>query len=138
MSNIITASVEFYFKGEKFSPALNIDLDAYMQSSGYLPELYGLIAKENNIDLYSYEYEMMLAENIIITDAQGLVKEFVDNNKLDIKGFESAWEKDSALKSIQSIAERIMGIDSLQQYPGLRKALLEAYESGKKHSGSRI
>lgn len=132
MSNIITASVKFYFKGEKYTPALTIELDTYMQSSGYVPELYGLIAKINNIDLYSYEFEMMMAEQIMITDAQGLVKEYIENNILDIKGFESAWEDHRALKNIQSIAEKNMGSDCLRQYPGLRETLLEVYESGKK------
>ena len=62
MSNYITASVEFYFKGEKHGASIELDMDQHMHASGELPDLYPLLAKAMNIGAYSYEYEMMLAE----------------------------------------------------------------------------
>ena len=134
MSNIITASVEFYFKGNKISASIELDLDQHMQATGRMPALFPLLAKASELDVYSYEYEMMQAEEIVFSDAKGLVKEYVVNTILDIAGFESAWQEKSVLTNIQSIAERNMGINDLQDHPELRQTLLEVYESGKKRS----
>jgi hypothetical protein len=45
-----------------------------MQTTGKVPDLFPLLAKVSKIGFYSYEYEMMQAEEIIFSDAQGLVK----------------------------------------------------------------
>lgn len=138
MKNSITATIEFYFKGECFTPSITIDLDLHMQSDGCLPNLHSMIANNNNIDLYSYEYEIMLAEKISITDAQGLIKEYVVKGVLNSEAFESAWQDHKALQEIQSIVKQNMGIDDLQQHPEFKKTLLEVYKTGKKYPGTRI
>ena len=132
MKNSVTATIEFYFKGERFTPSITLDLDKHLQANSCLPNFYSLIAIDNNIDLYSYEYEMMLAEQISITDAQGLVKEYIADGILDTKAFESAWQEHKALQDIQSIVEKNMGINDLQQHPEFEKTLLEVYKSGHK------
>jgi len=134
MSNTITASVEFHFKGNKISASIELDLDQHMQATGRIPSLFPLLAKVSELDVYSYEYEMMQAEEIVFSDAKGLVQEYVVNSILDIAGFELAWQEHSMFTNIQSIAERNMGINDLQDHPELRQTLLEVYESGKKHS----
>lgn len=128
--NIITASINFDFKGKQFSPSLTIDLDIHLQSTGKLPDFYGLIAAENDIDLYSYEYEMMLTEDIKIHHAEGLVADFIVNNTLDTDAFERAWEEQHILDDIQKIVERNMGLSDLQQHPELKQTLVEIYQLG--------
>ena len=71
MSNFITASVEFYFKGEKHGASIELDMDQHMHASGELPDLYPILAKAMDLGAYSYEYEMMLAETIMFSDAKG-------------------------------------------------------------------
>lgn len=132
MKNIVTASVEFYFKGVKFSPSLTIELDPYMQSSGRIPVLYPFIATENNIDHYSYEYEMMQAENIKFNQAEGLVADYVVNGVLDIEAFELAWNEQQILTTIQQIVERHGLTYAVQQHPDFEKTLIEAYKSGER------
>ncbi len=127
MKNIITATIEFYFKGEKFTPSLTIELDEHMQSSGSIPNLYPLIARESNIDLYSYEYEMMLAEAIKITKAEGIISDFVENELLNTEEFEKAWKKQKILTELEDIVKRNMGIDNLDQHPDLKQTLLYVY-----------
>ena len=134
MKNTLTAFIEFYFKGEKFTPSITLELDHYMQSNSGLPNIYNLISSENNIDLYSYEYEMMLAENIKFGQAQGLVAKFVVNGELDIKAFELAWHEQTVITQLQDIAKRNMTIDDLQQHPALEAALREAYHLGQNAS----
>ncbi len=131
MSNHITASVEFYYKGDKLSATIELDLDQHMQATGQLPELYPLLAKALNLDLYSYEYEMMQAEVIFFNNAKGLVAEHLDEGLLDIAAFETAWIENTLLEKLQEIAQRHLSIDDLQQQPDVKNALLEACQLGK-------
>ncbi|HEB57556.1 MAG TPA: hypothetical protein ENI98_14880 [Gammaproteobacteria bacterium] len=131
MSNHITASILFSFKGKKHSPSLELDLDQYMHSNGSIPDLYPLIARANNFDLFSYEYEMMQAEPIKFSNPQGMVAEYVNKNILDIKAFESAWHEHKILQQLQKITANNMAIDDLEQHPELMRAMLQAYQLGK-------
>jgi len=132
MSNHITASIEFYFKGEKHSASIELDLDQHMQSTGRLPALYPLLARAINLDLYSYEYEMMQTETIMFSAAKGLVANHIDEGLLDIDAFESAWQESVAIEKLQTIAQQNLSIEDLQQHPELKNALLEAYRLGTK------
>ena len=134
MSNHVTATIIFSFKGKTHSPALELDLDQYMQNAGHIPDLCPLIAKANNFDLYSYEFEMMQAEPITFSHAKGLVESYVTDGILDINGFESAWHEARLLSDLESIAQNHMAIDALDQHDELKNALLEAYHLGKKNS----
>jgi len=130
MNNHITASVEFYFRGNKISSSIELDLDQHMHSAGKLPDLYPLLARSADLDLYSYEYEMMQAETIIFSQAKGLVTEFINESLLDIEAFETAWSKHSIIERLQEIAQQNLSIEDLQQQPELKKALLQAYQLG--------
>ena len=129
--NMVTLSVEFYFKGEKFSPSKRIDLDEPMSLSGCLPDFHAIIAAEGNIDLYSYEYEMMLVEDIKATRAEGLAVNYVLDGALDIAAFEQAWNQQHEISALEKIAKQHMSIDELNQHPKLKMALLAAYKLGK-------
>lgn len=131
MSNIVKASVMFCFKGESHSPSITLELDKYLEINASIPDLYPLIAKANNHDLYSYEYEMMQAEDIVFSDAEGLVADFVIDGRLDMEGFQAAWQENSLLNQLQEIAQRIMSVDDIHQQPELKKALIETYHLGK-------
>ena len=130
MKNSIKATIEFDFKGERFTPSLNIDLDLHMQSIGRLPDLHGLIASANNIGIYSYEYEMLLAEDIKITDAQGMIKDYIVDGILNTEAFEAVWLEHKALEIIQTIVDKNMPLDDLQQHPEFIKTLLAIYKAG--------
>jgi hypothetical protein len=134
MKSTITASIHFSFKGENHSPSITVELDQYLEGGGggSLPDLCPLIAKFNNHDLYSYEYEMMQAAEIVYSDAKGLVSEFLDEGILDTKEFVLAWHENNALNKLLSIAEAHMNITDFSQHIELKKSLLEAYMLGKK------
>ncbi|GMR00935.1 MAG: hypothetical protein BMS9Abin19_0278 [Gammaproteobacteria bacterium] len=130
MSNHITASVEFYYKGEKLTSSVELDLDKHMQNTGSLPALYPLLAQAINLDFYSYEYEMMQAETIIFNNARGLVVEHVNEGIFDFESFESAWAEAQTLQKLQEIVQRNLSVNDIQQRPELKNALLEAYQLG--------
>lgn len=131
MKNIITATIEFSFKGERLSPSLTLELGVYLKSTGSMPDLYMLIAKENNFDLYSYEYEMMQAEAIQFSNPDGLIENFINAGVLDVENFEAAWQEQHALSKLLEIAEDHLNITDFGQQSELKQALLAAYQLGK-------
>ena len=132
MKNIITASIHFSFKGKELSPSLTVELDPYLEGAGSFPNLCSLIAKANNHDLYSYEYEMMQAAEIKYSDAKGLVADYLNDGQLDVDAFEATWNENKALTKLLSIAEEHMNITDFSQHIELKKSLLDAYMLGKK------
>ena len=132
MNNHITPSVEFYFKGEKFSASIKLDLDQHMLTTGQLPNLYPLLAKAANLDLYSYEYEIMQAETILFINATGLAAEHLNEGVFDFEAFKTTWSETQLLEKLQTIAQNHLAIEDLEQQPDLKKALIEAFHLGKK------
>ncbi len=132
MKNSLVAGVEFYYKGEKYTPSVRIDLDRMMESSGVLSSFYSLIARENGIDLYSYEYEVMQVEEIHYSEVEGFIGDFIHNGELDQQGFVDKWHEEKALSDLAEIAQRCMGVEDLAQQPELARALSEAYQMGQR------
>lgn len=130
MSNLVKASVIFCYKGETLSPSITIELDEYLEVSNALPDLYPIIAKANNHDLYSYEFEMMQAQTIVFSEATGLVAEFITDGLLDIEAFVQAWNDLQCLEALAKIADDVMSVEDLEKNPELKQALLEAYKLG--------
>ena len=138
MKNTITASIHFSFKGKEHSPSLTVELEPYLEGAGSFPNLYSLIARANNHDLYSYEYEMMQATDIKYSDAQGLIAEFINDGQLDVEAFEAAWNENKALIKLLTVAEEHMNITDFSQHSELKKALLAAYMLGRKDGALNI
>ena len=132
MSNHITASVEFYFKGEKITSSIELDVDTHMQTTGRLPDLYPLLARAINLGLHSYEYEMMQAEEILYNNAKGLIAEHVNEGSFDFDSFKAEWVETKMLDKLQDIAQRNLSVGDILQHPELKNALLEAYQLGVK------
>lgn len=131
MKNTITATILFSFKGEQHSPSITIELDKHLESTGKLPDLYPLIANNNNFDLYSYEYEMMQAAEITFSDARGLIANFIVGGQLNTEDFVSAWQESNRLGKLLQITELHMNITDFNQHQELKKAMLAAYQLGK-------
>lgn len=131
MQNRINAAVEFYFKGKKHAASVELDLEQQIQSHGTLPDLYPLLAKAINLDLYSYEYEMMQAEPLHFSQATGLCADYCHDGHFDIETFLLARKEKILTEKLEDIARKHLSVNNLQEHPELKKALLEAYESGK-------
>jgi hypothetical protein len=128
--NTITASIEFHYQGELYSAAETIDLDQIMQAQSALPSLHHLLAVKMGVGQYSYQYEMLLAEEITFRDAQGIAAQYLQGAHFDITGFEVAWRENKILVQLQTIASRLLDVDDIEQQPALKSALLEAYRAG--------
>ncbi len=131
MKNSVVASVEFYFKGERYAPSLQIDLDKLMQQEGAIERLHHTIAVANAIDAYSYEYEMMMAEDIHFDKATGLAAECMHGGQFDIEAFKVKWQELQVVEKVRPIAEQYVGVSDLDAKPKLKAALVAAYLAGK-------
>jgi len=131
MTNKITATIEFYFKGKKFTPNTTIDLDEIMQQNGKIPDLHQMLATLNNIDSYSYEYEMMLGENVQFSDAQGSAASFVNGGHFDFTGFEQKWHDQQLFNTLAPMIKQQLDIDDIDQHPKFKSIIMAAYQAGK-------
>jgi len=128
----IDVGIEFSFKGETHTLSATIDLDAAMANNGTLPDLHPLLARLNNIDTYSYLYEVMESHEIGFSNATGLAAEYLRDGVFDGDTFVRRWQEERQLAQLRPIARQHLNIDNLDHHPALQQALLEAYAAGRK------
>lgn len=133
MANKITASITFHFKGEIFTSSLELDLDELMQRYNGLPPLHETLATENNIDSYSYQYEMLLGEDIQFSNAKGDAVSFLNDGQFNQIEYEHFWFQKNILNHLQQILLTELDIDEIEQHPKLIQAMLAAFEYGRDH-----
>ena len=127
MANRIKLSCEFSFRGKRFTPTLELNLDEIMAQHRALPDLYPLLAERNNIGLYSYEYEMLEAETLSIQALEGWVADHINEQQFDEIGFEHQWHIRNAEAQLQAIIEK----HGLSSNIEILAALTEAYQLGR-------
>lgn len=91
--NKITASVAFDFKGESYHFATEIDVAKIITHENFYNSVYLSIANDNNIGLYTYEFEIMMDQNIVFSNATGYCASCVNNNILDLKLLKHQYNK---------------------------------------------
>ncbi|MDC9724959.1 MAG: hypothetical protein PSN44_03430 [Gammaproteobacteria bacterium] len=128
--NKVTARIEFSFKGEEHKPSVILDLDEMMQKHHGIPPLHQYLATLHNIDSYSYEYEMLLAEEVQFSDAEGFAESFVTNNHFDQTAFEQYWLEQEVLKKLAPTIKQQLDIEDINQHPALKSVILSAYKMG--------
>jgi hypothetical protein len=134
MGNSITANVEFSFKGKVYSPSATIDLDQTIKQQDLLSSVHLIIAQENQIDTYSYLYEVMEQADIVFDNAQGIAVDYLSDGVFDFSGFQANLYEAKLNRLCREIAHTEMKVDDLNQISGLKKALRKAYELGKKET----
>jgi len=132
MKNHISICVNFDFKGKTHSPSIAIDLNVHIKENKTVDSLYLLLAKSNNIDIYSYEYELLISENLHFSNATGLAEFFLKENRFDFVAFELALQDKHLTDTISIIAKDHLSIDDLASHPELKSALIEAFKLGRK------
>jgi hypothetical protein len=109
-----------------------VDLDAHVKSGSGFESLYPLLASSNSIGPYSYEYEVMLTENIIFSNATGLASEYLEDGKFDYLSFVDALNNENITLQISKIANKHLEIEDLSKDPKLEAALMDAFKAGQK------
>lgn len=130
MNNKITASITFNFKGETLMPSSELNLDKLMQRYNGLPSLHEMLAAENSIDSHSYQYEMLLGEDIDFNNAQGDAIQFFNNGEFNQAAFEQFWLHKRVLNKLQQIVQKELELDDIEQHPKLKQVMLMAFQCG--------
>jgi len=131
MKNTIVAYIEFSFKGERLTPSTIIDLDHIMEQNGTLNAIYSILARSNNIDTYSYEYEIMQSVEVTYKDPQGIAEKHLIDGSFAFENFQNDWHYNKTIELLNDIAKKHLSIDDIEQHDDIKNALLEAYNHGK-------
>ena len=132
MNDSIDAIVEFSFKGEDYHYNTCLDLGLLLQRHDAMPSIHDILAKQHNIDTYSYLYEIMQGAEIEFSNPQGLATDYLTDGEFNLPAFEKNWQNAKTCVLLRSIASRELGIDDLTQHHSIQRALVEAYNLGKK------
>ena len=131
-TNSIDARIEFSFKGETYAFSSTLDLDQLLAQHNNFPALHAILAKEHGIDTYSYLYEVMQETEIEFENAQGIAAEFLSGGQFDPEAFAANWRDNKIAALLQPIATSELGITDLNQNPGLKNALIQAFNLGRR------
>lgn len=132
MKNTIKVTIPFSFKGVEYNPSSIIDLDVFTLGDQTLDTVYQIVANENKIDNYSYEYEVLVSSRKIYSDPTGIAAEFHSSHEFDLEGFKEKLIGDDVFLALGEIAKNTLGIQSLEDHDDLKTALLKAYKLGRK------
>ena len=130
MKNSIKISTQFDFKGKAHTPEMVVDLDVLMARNELVPNFHLMLATENRIGLYSYEFEVLESSELVFSEATGMAGEFLTDNLFDYRGFRERWQTQQQIAGLREIALEHLGEASLEQHPALQAALLAAYRLG--------
>ena len=133
IKNTIKVTIPFSFKGNEFTPSSIIDLDTFILGDQTLNSVYQLVANENKIDNYSYEYEVLESSPKIFSEPTGIAAEFISENGFDLEGFKQQQGAGNIFQEVQAISTELLNIDDLDadSNKALKKALMAAYTAGK-------
>ncbi|WP_190600121.1 hypothetical protein [Candidatus Vesicomyidisocius sp. SY067_SCS001] len=124
----VTASVGFDYQAQHYELSNVIDIENIIYHDDFFNAVYLSIARANNIDLYSYQLDVILDQTIIFSNAKGCVEGCLNNGKLDLILLRENYQQTEYLSKIKVIAEQFKIHDNITT------ALLEAYLLGKKSS----
>ena len=131
----IKVEILFSFKGEAHSPSTTIEFDQYLEKNQPVPEFFQLVARDNNIGVYSYEYEMIEMGHFKYSDAQGLAAKFCQQDNFDLVGFVDKWKEEYVLSLLSDIAKKYLDIDDLDENEAIKNALHQAHQLGYHSNG---
>ena len=134
----IIASIEFYFKGERFFLSSTIDLPLWIQKhQADMVYLYDTIASEHGLDQYRYEYDVMVMEPIQFSQPTGLACSFFHDGTLDIEGFQQAFQEVQTIELLNPLLHQHLKLDFQTLSPEWQQTLLQAFALGQKQAQKR-
>jgi len=132
MVNSVDVALEFYFKGEKFTPQATIDLDAYFQSGKDMVYIYDALAKSIGLNEHRHEYDVMVMQDIVFSNPQGIAQDYVFDGQVDWQGLKQAWQTQTEKDDILALAKSHFTDEELENNPKVLEALVQAYKQNKK------
>ena len=129
--NTITVSIPFDFKGENHKPSVVLDLDDFVAQDLSTNSLVNRVARDNRIDPYSYEYEVLEASPMVFSKPVGKAVDFLNDGCFDFDGFKQYFDENKLNALLQGIVDRYLGVD-LTSDKNLKQAMQAAYKAGQR------
>lgn len=129
--NTVTATIPFSFKGQEYNPSSIIDLDSFTKQNENFDFLFHQVASKNNIDRFSYEYEVLESSPILFSKPTGIATKFLKDNYFDLTGFIKNRSELEVQEILKNIASEQLNIESLEENGATHSALLKAYQAGR-------
>ncbi len=132
MKNSIKVTIPFSFKGINYEPSCIIDLDTFILGDQSIESIYHIVASQNNIGNYSYEYEVLESSALVFSEPTGIAHKFICDSGFDLEGFKLKQSEESIFEKLQVIAAEVLNIDNLADSDNetIKKALQKAYQLG--------
>ncbi len=132
MKNSIKVTIPFSFKGTDHEPSCIVDLDAFILGDQGIEAVFHIVASQNNIGNYSYEYEVLESSTKVFSEPTGIADEFICEDGFDLEGFKLKQSLEGAFEKLQAIATDVLNIDNLADADNeaIKKALQQAYQLG--------
>jgi hypothetical protein len=132
MKNTIKVTIPFSFKGVEYTPSSTIDLDLFTLGDQTIDSVFQLVANENKIDNYSYEYEVLESATKFFSEPTGLAGDYLSDNQFDLVGFKQGQKQSNINQVVQQIATEFLEINNLDDvaHKDIQQALIKAYQAG--------
>ena len=112
------------------TPSAVVEFDQYLEKNQPVPQFFQIVARDNNIDVYSYQYEVMEMGHFKYSEATGLAAEFYQLDNFDLEGFIDKWKEEYVLHLLSDIAKKYLDIDDLDENEAIKNALHQAHQLG--------
>jgi len=132
--NTVKVTIPFSYKGKDREPSSIIDLDTFILGDQDIEAVFHIVASQNNIGNYSYEYEVLESSPKIFSEPTGIAQEFITDEGFDLDAFKIRQREQEIHKTLQTIASEVLNINKLEETSDIKNALLQAYQAGKDHS----
>jgi hypothetical protein len=127
-TNTVTANIDFDYQAQHYALKDVIDIDHIIYHEDFYRSIYLSIARANNVDLYSYQLEIMMDQTIVFSNEKGCVQGCVSQGVLDLALLKKAHQKAEYLPAIERIIQQ--HIPNLERNDNITKALIDAYILG--------
>lgn len=130
MKSTIRVCSSFDFRGETFRYELDVDLPPYIDDIDlFLQQLPSRIAKQNQLDVISYKFEMLESSEIEVIHFDSQISSVIAELPMPVAAFLEHYQEVGPDAYLQEIAEK----HQLEWTAQTAKVLKAAYLLGKSH-----
>jgi hypothetical protein len=132
----LLASLSFDYQGKSHALQSVINIENVISHEDFYQSVYLQIAQECGIDLYSYQLEIMMDQDIQFSEAKGCAEGCIDNQSLNLELLRQRYDHVLCLEQIEVVVSK--HLNSTEMTKGVKKALIEAYQLGKASSQNPV
>ncbi|MGE4594718.1 MAG: hypothetical protein AAEF23_04265 [Gammaproteobacteria bacterium] len=136
VTHSLLASLSFDYQGKSHTLQSVINIENIISHEDFYQSIYLQLAQEHDIDLYSYQLEIMMDQTIQFSQAKGCAEGCIDNQSLDLVLLRQRYEQVFCLEQIEVVTAK--HLNSSEMTEGVKKALIEAYQLGRASSQNPV